>query len=352
MVGSDGMSVKRFVFVAMLAVVFLGGVFAVTASAQSQPRLLNRSLDIHTSEPGAITDYTFSWQLPSSMMVGSILFELCGDPYLVDTCSFVPAGDFSGAVLASQTGAVTGFGIASQTTDEIIMTRAPSIGGTGQSTYTFTNIQNPTGIHAAFFVRVYVYPTADASGPPNVYAAVASATASPIMINSEVPPILFFCAALTIDEWCEDVNGNFIDYDELSPLVEDAAVSQFGVATNAVGGYVVTINGNTMTAGNRFIEALGVPAPNTPGVSQFGLNLRANTDPPNGQDTYGAGIGFVAADYDTPDLFKYTDGDVVASAVTGTLFNTFTVTYIVNVPEDQPSGVYNTTIAYICTAAF
>lgn len=323
-------------------------------SAQDVPRLINRSLNIHTSEPGATTDYTFSWQLPSNMTVGSIRFVLCGDPYLNDACGFTPAGDFSGASLPliNQTGAVTGFSIAAQSADEILLTRTPAMAGTGQSTYVFNDIVNPTGIHSAFFVRVYVYPTVDGSGAPGVYAAVASATASPIMINTVVPQILYFCAALTITEWCEDVNGNFIDYGMLDPVNGHAAISQFGAATNAPGGYVITVNGSTLTSGNKLIDALSVPAPNTPGTAQFGINLRANTNPPNGQEVFGAGIGVVAADYGTPDMFKYQDGDIIATAATGTLFNTYTVTYIVNIPPDQPSGIYNTTVAYICTAAF
>jgi hypothetical protein len=163
---------------------------------------------------------------------------------------------------------------------------------------------------------------------------------------------LFFCAGLTIDLWCQTVTGNQIDYGNLSPILESASTSQFGVATNAVGGYVVTANGDTMTAGNKTIANLTAPAANTPGTPQFGINLRANTNPALGQDIAGLGIGVVAANYDTPDQFSYTDGSVVALGSTGTLFDIFTVTYIVNIPPDQPSGIYNTTITYICTAAF
>lgn len=339
----------------IISVVVLAIVVVVpTVRAQTQPRLLNRSLDIHTSEPGATTDYTFSWRLPSPFTVGSVRLQFCDDPYLLDACSGIPPGDFSASTLGpgDQSGSVTGFSILSQTADEVILTRTPSVAGTGQSTYELRNVVNPTGVDSSFFVRIYVYPTADGTGSPNVYAAVANATASPISINTEVPPILYFCAGLTIDEWCENVIGNQIDYGDLSPAVTDVGNSQFGAATNALGGYVITVNGKTMTSGNKEIPELATPSSSIMGTAQFGLNLRANTDPATGQDVSGAGIGVVAANYDTPDLFQYVDGDIVATAITGTMFNTYTATYIVNVPPDQPSGVYNTTITYICTAAF
>lgn len=325
-----------------------------TVRAQEIPKLLQRTLNIHTSEPGAVTDYTMSWRLPSNATVGSVRLELCIDPYLNDPCSYTPDGDFSGAVLdpGDQSGAVTGFSILSQTANEIILTRTPNVVGTGLSTYNFHNIQNPTGIHASFYVRVYIYTSADASGVPIFHAGIGSATASPIMITTTVPPILYFCAAITIDEWCDSISGNFINYGELDPVNGHSATSQFGVATNAPGGYIVTVTGNTMTSGNKVIESSGLLEPFTPGVPQFGLNLRANTLPAIGQDVLGAGIGVVAPDYDVPDLFKFNSGDVVASAPTGSMFNTYTVTYIVNVPPDLPAGIYNTTIAYTCTAAF
>lgn len=347
------MSVKRtlILFVPVFASVIIP-VLIFSRAFADYPRLVNRSLTIGTTTPGAETDYTFSWGFPAVTTVQSVRLELCFDSYIEDPCSAVPPGDFSGATLVNQSGVVTGFSILSTSSSEIVLTRGVGGAGTGQSTYVFENIINPTGLSASFFVRIYTYPTADASGTANHMSSVANSTTSPIVINTEVPHILFFCAALTVDEWCESVNGNFIDYGMLDPTNGHAAISQFGVATNATGGYVVTVNGSTMTSGNKFIEALNIPSANSPGEPQFGINLRANTDPPNGQDVLGSGIGVVAADYDTPDLFLYRDGDVVASAATGTVFNTYTVTYIVNIPPDQPSGIYNTTVTYICTAAF
>ncbi len=334
-------------FAVLIVAIQIGRVYA------DYPRVFDRSLTIGTTEPGAATDYLFRWRWPTNTSIGSVRLLLCSDAYVTDPCAVTPPGDFGQAVLTNQSGALGGFSIASQSVNEIVLSRgAAGMTGTGQYSFEFENMINPTGVHMRFFVQIFTYTSTDATGTATHMASVTNATAEPIVITTEVPPYLFFCAALTVDEWCENVDGNFIDYDELSPAVEDSATSQFGVATNAQGGYVVTINGSTMTAGNKTIAPLGVLSANAPGTPQFGLNLRANTNPALGQDAFGAGIGVVAAEYDVPDMFKFVDGDIVASAATGTTFNTYTVTYIVNVPPDQPSGIYNTTIAFICTAAF
>ncbi len=313
-------------------------------------RLPNRSLTIDDTTPGAVTTYTLRWSYPSSTTIGSIRFALCTDGFTLDTCT-APPGDLSAAVLSSQTG-VTGFSILSQTANEIILSRGPAAGSNIDSSYTFTNVTNPSGLPAKFFIRIYTYASGDGTGTPNEISSVVSATTQPITINTEVPPILYFCAGITVTDYCASVVGNQIDYGTLSSLTADTATSQFGVATNAPGGYIVTTNGNTMTSGIKTIPALNAQDFNMPGTGQFGINLRANTDPAVGADVAGEGWGIVDGDYDDPDQFQFINGDIVATALTGTLFNTYTVTYVVNVPPDQPAGVYSTTIAYICTAAF
>lgn len=341
----------RFFIALILGVGMLLQLFVPIVSAADYVRPSQRSLSIGTTEPGATTIYSFSWRYPSPTTIGSIRLEMCQTAD-VDIACVNPGANLSGATLFSQTGGVTGFSIFNQTTDTLILTRPSAAAGTTQSTYELANVINPPGLPVGFFVRISTYATTDASGLYNHLGSVINSTATPINITTVVPPILFFCAGLTIDEWCQNVSGNFIDYSDLSAAVTDVGVSQFGAATNAIGGYVVTINGNTLTSGNRTIAALNAPTTNSPGVPQFGLNLRANTNPATGQDAFGAGTGVVAPDYDTPDLFKFGNGDVVATAATATFFNTYTATYIVNIPPDQPSGIYNTTIAYICTAAF
>lgn len=326
-------------------------IFTNYVHAVDYPKLVDKSLYITSAEPGDTASYTVKFRFPSSTNLGSIRLRLCADPYVLDPCSLTPSGNLSSAILTSQSG-TSGFSIASSSNDEIILSRTPSSTGTSQMTFSFDGITNPLEVYDVFYLQIFTYASNDASGSAVYMSSVANAITNPILINAKVPPILYFCTALTVDDWCDSVNGNFIDYGDLDPQNGHVATSQFGVATNAVGGYVVTVNGHTMTSGNKKIEALSTPDMFQSGVPQFGLNLRANTSPAIGQDVVGAGIGLVATDYDQPDMFKFSDGDLVAYATTASLFNTYTISYILNLPADQPSGVYNTTLAYICTASF
>jgi hypothetical protein len=343
-------NVGRFLFVLILFISIFSS-FGSKLSAVDYPKLVNRSLTIDDVSPGITTDYTISFQLPYVDIVGSMRLTICANGNDIDLPCSEPVGDFSSAVLTSQT-SIAGYSISSQSANEILLTRTPANAGTFQATYVLSGVVNPVAAEDALYVRIQIYPSGDGTGTLNFGSSVVSAITNPIVITSIVPPILFFCAALSIDMWCQNTNGNQINYGTLSSVTGNNANSQFGVATNATGGYVVTINGSTMTSGTRTIAALNAPNSFTTGVPQFGLNLRANTLPAIGADPVGLGIGTVDADYNTPDLYQYIDGDLIASAVTGTLFDIFTVTYIVNVPPDQAAGVYTTTIAYICTAAF
>lgn len=128
-------------------------------------------------------------------------------------------------------------------------------------------------------------------------------------------------------------------------------------STNAGSGYSITVNGPTLTSGSNTILPMNVAATSTHGVSQFGLNLRANTTTTPGFP-FGTDVAPVSnttnyrakplAGYDTAETFKYIDGDPVAdSSDGGTLGATdaqiYTVSYIANVPGSQPAGTYSTT---------
>ena len=120
-----------------------------------------------------------------------------------------------------------------------------------------------------------------------------------------------------------------------------------------------------MTSGSNTITTMSSATTSTKGIGQFGLNLVANTvatstvavgiDPaptPDGT-TY---RGQPTTDYATPDTFKFVSGNTVAASDNGALGPTdaqiFTVSYIVNVPGNQPAGNYTTTMTYICTPTY
>jgi len=123
-------------------------------------------------------------------------------------------------------------------------------------------------------------------------------------------------------------------------------------ATNSASGYVVTINGSTLTSGVDTITALAAQTASTVGNSQFGINLKANTTPSVGSNVSGTGSGTATANYGTADQFRFVTGDSVASASGPTNSNTYTVSYIGNIAGITPAGSYSTILTYIATATF
>lgn len=321
-----------------------------TPSAHATTVISDRSLSIGTSKGGALTTHTFSFTFPITETVGSINFQYCTDPIDTISCLNPNGSDVSGAVLSAQSGE-TGFAIVSSGTNQITLGRTPSTTGSGQNSYTFDNVINPSDI-GPFFVRISAYASSDGSGPLLSFSAVAGAITVGININTEVPDILYFCVAVSLPTPdCTDAVGYFIDLGILSSSTSRYGTSQFMVGTNAANGYTVSANGPTMTSGSDVINNLVTPASSSVGSAQFGINLRANVTPLLGADPT-AGSGSATPNYNIPNKFTYNDGDVVASDSGRSLIELYTVSYLVNIKSTQPAGVYNTTITYICTAGF
>jgi len=319
-----------------------------TSAAVTQ--LFNRSLTMGSSLGGVTTSHEFSFYFPTTVNVGSISFEYCDDPIEEIAC-VAPAGvDASGAALTSQVGE-TGFAIVSATPNDLVIGRTPGNTNTQQNTYHFDTVVNPSN-KGPFYVRIHAYSSSDASGPEVSFNSVVGAITQGIGVTTEVPDILYFCAAILIPTDCSDANGDFIEFGVLTASDTRFGTSQFLVGTNAANGYTVTTNGPTMTSGAHTIPGIVVPDINRVGTSQFGINLRANTVPPAGSDPSGALVGIVMPNYATPDKYSYKDGDVVARSLGRSDEEKYTVSYIVNINPSQAPGIYNTTINYQCLASF
>ncbi len=323
-------------------------------ASAAEDLLDNRSDTIQNSEESAVTTHLFGFTMSvGAQQVGSILFEFCSNsPTISDPCTIPTGLDTTAATLAAQTGD-TGFSIhPSSTNGRIILTRAPSNPLSAPSTYRFNTVTNPSdpGSH---FVRLQTFGSTDATGPDIESGGVVFAIVPVLNVAAEVPPYIRFCAAVTVVSFdCSTATSFFIDFGTFSKSVNSTGSSQFVVATNANAGYSVTLSGTTLTSGNNVIPAMAAPTAPSPGTSQFGLNLRANTNPTVGQEVVGAGTSLPNANYGTPNLFKFTNGDVLVSSTTSNDNRKFTVSYVTNINGTQAPGVYATTISYICLANF
>lgn len=325
--------------------------FMWTQKAYAAP-LTSKSVTIGTSAPSASTNHTFRFTLASVSDVGSIEFEYCSNSPFVGTACTAPAGfSAASAALASQTGE-TGFVISpGSTANRIVLSRVPVATSAIPVRYSFNNVVNHDTPNSTVYVRVATFASADGTGPRTDEGAVAYSTASAIAVAGYVPPYITFCVGVTVALNCSSSSGVFLNFGELVTSQPRFLSSQFSVATNDPGGYATFVAGPTMTSGNNTIAALDPPGTSQAGISQFGINLKANSNPAVGAEPTGVGSGAIAAGYNTSNQFFFKN-QVIAASPVSTEFNAFTVSYLVNVSSAQRPGVYSTTLTYIAVAAF
>jgi hypothetical protein len=334
--------------------IFVLGLLAFNPQPTRASILFNRSILLSSNHPSVVASHDFKFDIPTTSVVGSIVFEYCSDSPSFYTSCTPPSGlDVTGATLNSQTGNV-GFSVdgADTTANRIVLTRPAVPGILTSNTYDFDNIVNPSAIAPSIFVRISTYSSTDGSGSYIDTGAVAFAIINAFNVGAFVPPFLALCVGITVAPDCTTISGDSIDLGILSSQHANASQSQFATATNDPNGYVIFALGNTMTSGNNIIQSLPLPAASFPGTPQFGINLRANVLPPIGQDPVGLGTGAPAANYNIPNRFMFNSGDTITSSPLTTNYNRMTVSYLVNVPSKQAPGVYATTITYVATVQF
>ena len=316
--------------------------------------LLIRSITLSSGQASANTTYQVSFDLPASEMLGSIKIEFCSDSPLVGTTCTPPAGfDISAAVLAAQTGE-TGFTIdvADSNANTIVLSRSATATSTTSVSYTFDSVVNPSG-GGTFYGRLQTFASTDAIGVENDHGGVALSINNPIQISTTVPPYLLFCVGVTITGFdCSTASGDYVNFGNLNKSSTSSVTTQMLTASNAGNGFVINVFGTTMVSGTNAITALPIPDVSRPGTSQFGMNLVANTTPSVGLNPQGTGNASPSPGYDNPNFYKFNSGDIVASVATSDEYKEFTSSYIVNIPNGQPVGVYVATLTYVCTASF
>lgn len=315
--------------------------------------LTSRTIAVDNPITNATTDYKASFTLSTAGVLGSIKLEFCDNSPLADLpCNSPPGLNFMTATLSNQTGE-TSFNIdPSSTATSVMLTRVPSPSLNIPVSYTFSNVTNPSTPNYTVYMRIYTYTTNDGSGAVTDKGAAAFSTSGSFGTSAFVPPHLDFCVGVTVDARCNSATGNSVSFGDLKTNVVSSVTTQCAIATNDPTGYVIYSLGSTMTSGNNVILAISTQNPSIAGIAQFGINLRANNNPQKGQNVSGDGTGFVMPNYNTPDLYAYSPGAAVAKATQATDFNIFTTTYITNITNTQPIGVYATTISYVAVAQF
>jgi hypothetical protein len=316
--------------------------------------LANRSVTLSTATPSATASHAFQMTVGSTAAIGSIVFEYCANSPLFEVACSPPAGlSLSGAALAQQTGN-TGFVIDNidSTASRLVISRVPAAATAVPSSYTFANVTNPPGNNVTTYVRISTYASTQGTGSFIDNGSVAFSTVGNFAVGAFVPPFLNLCVGVTVAGDCSQAVGDSLDLGILSPQATRFATSQYAASTNDDTGCIVYLLGTTMTSGNNIIPAMSNQPANLPGTSQFGINLRQNTNPAVGTDPSGAGTSTPAAGYGAPDFFNFVPGSQLSSSPISTDYNRMTVSYVANVSAGQPPGVYSATLTYLASAQF
>ena len=327
-------------------------IFWIMTPEANAAQLQQRGLTISTPVANAVAQHAFKFSFVTmGSDVGSIKFEYCTSPLPAIPCD-APAGlDANGATLDLQSGA-EGFALVSAQANSLVLTRPAEVPDSIEAEYVFGNIINPDGTPSTFYVRITTHVSEDASDAETDFGAVVNAITEGVDLSAEVPPLLNFCVGLTIGADCSSAEGNLIDLGDLKTSVVSSGTSQMMAATNALLGLAIGVYGTTMTSGINEIPALTNPTPSAPGNAQFGLNLRSNSNPGEGEDPSGAGVASPTASYNIPNRYTFNSGDIVAISSVATDVRKFTSTYVINISPSTPPGVYTSTLTYICTATF
>lgn len=329
---------------------------------------------------GKAVRHKFTFTVPTSANIGSMLIEYCttaANVNVSDTCQGPSGLSATGASVESSTG-FTNLSPSSPSANQIFVRRAATaqlLNTNDVVTITLKDVINPTTPNTTFFARISTFNslTATVTDTPVDAGTVAASTTYGIDLSGTMPESLVFCTgdviplgAGSVPNCTDPAITNVIKYNQLfSPTDTATATSQMAASTNAGFGYSITVNGPTLTSGSNTIAPMGtVTNPvdvSQVGVSQFGLNLVANTT--TATNPFGILLtpasdgldlnGLVDTDYATAEEFRFIDGDVIAtSASKGTNSQVYTVSYLANVPGSLPAGTYATTLTYICTPTY
>jgi hypothetical protein len=344
----------------LCSVALLFGCLANFAQADSG-QVQYRFDQMADSTASAVTTHDLGFTLDSnSIPLGSIEFQFCSNDPLVNTPCTPPAGfSVSAAILSSESGN-TGFSISPLTSDnDLILSSGSVINSPNLSPnlYVLSGVVNPSDI-GTFYIRIYTYSSLDASGTATENGGVALSTALGVGINSYVPPFLQFCAGVVIfNNDCSTIDSYIVNMGDFTTNQTSVATSQFLASTNASGGYSVSFSGNTLTSGNNIIAPLSAPSPSIFGQDQFGFNLIANDIPSVGSDPVGqidplVPTPVISSEYDTINRYNFNDNVSLVSVDKPSLPVTYTASYITNIAQNRPIGVYATTLTFICLANF
>ncbi len=337
-----------------------------------------RSITISNSNGGTNNvAYTLAFTTATTSNVGGIVVDFCSnDPIIGDSCT-APAGfdvNKSTTTIGTQVG-ITGNSIdtTNSTANKLILTRTASSISTGTAVSiplgdgSTTGFHNPTAI-GSYFARIYTYATTAAAQGHSTnspsgyvdYGGIALSTAAVINITAKVQETLSFCVYKTA---CGDDPSFTLGHAVGTATVIDSTAvdtqpANFSISTNANGGVVVRMKGDTLKSGSNTIAAAGSSAATiTAGTAAFGARVSTSgtnitpTAPYNNGS--GTQYGLDITTSNTPNTnVTSTYGGQIATLSGPTTASVSTVTFAATASATTPAGTYTAAEQLIATGTF
>ncbi|MCA9397895.1 hypothetical protein KC573_03620, partial [candidate division WWE3 bacterium] len=155
------------------------------------------------------------------------------------------------------------------------------------------------------------------------------------------------------------ISDNSIGYGELATSTDRYATGDFSgsgseveahtisASTNAPGGYVITVEGDSLTSYDDSYQISSIGGSNTsstPGDEQFGIRAELT-----------AGSGTITAPYDGVGFaYGATEGspDEIASGEGDSISSTYSIRYLGNIAPETQASNYSTVLTYTTTGTF
>lgn len=151
-----------------------------------------------------------------------------------------------------------------------------------------------------------------------------------------------------------------IDLGYIEPTQATTTSATFRVRAWLADGYAVQngSDGPTNTSGGHQLANLTTQNTSSIGTEQFGINLVANTSP-NNVGSNPAQLpdasfsnGQVNSNYATTNQYRYNKSDVIAFSNESTSITEYTISYLYNISEATPAGVYVLRHSIVATGTY
>jgi hypothetical protein len=148
------------------------------------------------------------------------------------------------------------------------------------------------------------------------------------------------------------VTGGTFNMGVLTTSAAKAISTAFTVRNYLSSGYTVQVGGTPPKNNTHALNNMASAVASSPGTEQFGINLAANTlptvgafgsDPVQIPDT-SFGFGVANSSYNTTNIFKYVENDIVAHSNSSSGVTQYTMSAIANISTTTPGGSYGTSL--------